>query len=190
MYGVPLTVMAAVGIPDARHFLRLAGPIIAVAAFLFVWRRMDAIIHHLFPDWEWQRKLGWLNFKAHRRADAFMRWLGYFVYAVLALTLAGILWAAQGLPNLDDWNDPPILLDLIVRALVLLLCLAFWAYYLLGELFPRMNRQYEEEELEKFRAEQSEYEKEEKMNPGSRLKKDQRSPLKISIVPSRPKPRH
>jgi hypothetical protein len=185
MNGSPLLVMAEVAIPDASHFLRLACPVIAVAAFLFVWNRMDAIIHHLFPDWEWQKKLGWLNFDALRRADAFMRWLGYFVYAILAAALVAILWAAQGFPNLDNWNDPPVLADLLVRVPIALISVAFWLFYLLYALFPKLNSQYEEEELQKFRAEQKALEHEEKMNPKSRLKE----PFRIEITPSRPKPK-
>jgi hypothetical protein len=187
MHVSPLSVMAEVAIPDARHCFRLAAPFIAVAAFLFVWNRMDTIINHLFPSWAWQKKLGWMNFTALRRADAFMRWLGYFVYAILAVALVGILWAAQGFPNLDNWNDPPVLEDLLVRVPILVICLAFWIFYLLAELFPRMSSQYEEEELQKFRAEQKELEHEEKMNPQSRVRKDLRAPFKISIVSSRPK---
>jgi len=185
MSGLLLSVMAVIAIPDAPHFFRAIGPGLAVVAFLFVWHRIEWVVNRLFPDWAWQKKLGWLNFSAIRRADAFMQWLGYFVYVLLAAALVGILWVAEGFPTYEDWSDPPVLAILLVRVPVLVVCLGFWLLYLLGELIPKMSNQYEEEELEKFRAEQKEIERQEKMNP----KLPGREPFRIEITPSRSKPK-
>jgi hypothetical protein len=171
MHGTPLSVMAEISIPDAPHFLRFAAPFLAVVAFLFLWNRMGAIIGFLFPNLEWEKKLGWLNITAQHRADAFMRWLGYFVYAILALALLGILWVAEGFSviDLDQWTEPQVMVELIVRMLVLLVSLGFWLYYLSFELIPKMHGQYEEEELEKFRIEQKVLDQQKSTNPGSPL---------------------
>ena len=64
-------------------------------AIAFVWwliNRTDRIIHHLFPDLEWEKSLGWLNIRAERRAKTAMRWIGYAIYAMLIASLYGIAW--------------------------------------------------------------------------------------------------
>jgi len=189
MHGTPLPVIAEIAIPDASHCFRLVAPFLAAGVLIFLWRNSDEIINRLFPQWEWERKLGWLNFAAHRRADAVMRWLGYFVYAILAVALLGIVWAAKGLSALGQWSDPIVLSDLLFRIPVLLVSLGFWLYYLGGYLLPRMHGQYEEEKLEKFREEQKELEHEQDRNPKARFNKPQsKSRLNSSASPNRGRP--
>ena len=185
-----LFIMADIAIPDAWQCFIWLAPFVTLAASIYLLRRMDLIMDRLFPHWEWERQLGWLNLAAQRRADRVLRWLGYFVYAVLGLTLLGIVWAAKGLSNFNNSDDPHVLLDLLIRIPVLLVSLLFWALYLGCELIPKLTGQYEEEELEKFRAEQAELELEREQNPSSRLK----SPLHKAganplITPNRPRRR-
>ena len=182
MHSPPFVVMAEIAIPDARHCLTWAAPILVLAAAICVIGRMDQIIDRLFPHWDWERRLGWLNLGAHRRAERILRWIGYFIYAVLGLALLGIVWAAQGLVAVDDWDDPHGLLEVVRHVSVLLACLGLWLLYLGCELLPKMRGQYEEEELEKFRAEQEEIEREHAPNPTSRVK----SPLPQATARIRP----
>jgi hypothetical protein len=188
MHGTPLPVIAEIAIPDASHCFRLVAPFLAAGVLLFLGRNSDEIFNRLFPHWEWERKLGWLNFAAHRRADAVMRWLGYFVYAILVVALAGIVWAAKGLSAMGQWDNVQVFSDLLFRIPVLLVCLGFWFYYLGGYLLPRMRGQYEEEELEKYREEQKEHEHD--RNPNARFNKPQtKSRLNSSASPNRGRPR-
>jgi hypothetical protein len=170
MHGVPVSFLAAIAIPDAGQCSRFMAPILAIAAVAFVIRRMDFIIDRLFPHWEWERKLGWLNLRAQHRADAFLRGLGYFIYAILGVALLGIVWVAQGLPPVQQWDDPMILSQLLLRIPVLLASLGFWLLYLGFELIPKLRGQYEEEELQKYREEQAVLERELEMKSGPRLK--------------------
>jgi len=171
MHGSLLPAFAEIAIPDAQQCLRVAAPFLAVAGLVALWRNLDEILNRLFPHWEFEKKLGWLNFKAQKRADTFLRGLGYFIYALLAAGLLGILWAAQGLAAIRQWDDVQVLGDILLRVPVLLVSLGFWLFYLFGHLIPRMCGQYEEEELEKFREEQRELEREQDRYPESRLKK-------------------
>jgi hypothetical protein len=173
MHAASLVFLAAVGIPDARHCFALIAPFVAVAAAVFLLRRMDVIMDHLFPHWEWERKLGWLNIRAQQRADSVLRWLGYFVYAALGLALLGIVWSAKGLAGIENWADPRELSGLLFLLPVLLVCVGFWLVYLGFELIPKLRGKYEEEELEKYRAEQAELEREYDRKLGGRMKSPQ-----------------
>jgi len=190
MHGSLLPAFAEIAIPDAQQCLRVAAPILAVAGLVALWRNSDEIINRLFPHWEFEKKLGWLNFKAHQRAETFLRGLGYFIYALLAAGLLGILWAAQGLAAIRQWDDIPVLGDILLRVPVLLVSLGFWLFYLFGYLVPKMRGQYEEEELEKFREEQRELERDQDRYPESRLKKPMSKPRLNSLTSSgRERPR-
>jgi hypothetical protein len=183
--------MAEIAIPDARHCFAWIAPFLFLAAAMFIIGRMDLIIDRLFPHWDWEKRLGWLNLRAQRQAETVLRWIGYFIYAVLGLSLLGIVWAARGLVDaLNNWSDPYVLSELARRIPVLLACLGLWLVYLGCELLPKMRGQYEEEELEKFRAEQAELERERELNPASRGKAPHRkSRLNITLTPSRPRPK-
>ncbi len=69
MHGSPFFVMAEMAIPDAGQCIDWAAPFLVLAAAVCVLRRMDLIIDHLFPHWDWEKRLGWLNITAHRRAE-------------------------------------------------------------------------------------------------------------------------
>jgi len=170
MHGAPFFFVAEIGIPSAGQCLTFAAPFLAVAAVVWLLRRMDQIIDHLFPHWEWEKQLGWLNIRAERQANAFLRWIGYFIYAALAMALYGIIWAAQVLSSLNGWSDPSALRDLLLCLPVLLVSVGFWLVYLGLSLIPKLREQYEKDELERFRVEQKEIEQERAMNPASRFK--------------------
>lgn len=169
--------LAVIGIPNAKVILVLAAPILTFYAMRWLARRTEEIIPRLFPHWEWEKNLGWLNITAERRANTFFRWLGYLVYATLAGALYGIVWSAEGFSQVDNWSDPYVASDLAVRMPVLLVSMGIWLFYLGGGLIPKLQKEYEEEELEKFRVEQAEIEKEREMNLGSRFNPSSHKPL-------------
>ncbi|MCE0498599.1 MAG: hypothetical protein LV481_11695 [Methylacidiphilales bacterium] len=169
MHGMPHLVMAAVGIPSAWQCLSVAAPFLAFAALRWVIHRVDRTVEHLFPHWEWERRMGWLNLRVQRRADTILRWIGYFLYALLALALYGIIWAAPTLGQLDRWSDPGFLNEISLKLSVLLVSLGFWLVYLGFDLLPKLRRQHETEELEKFRAELAGRETEDDHPPKSRF---------------------
>ena len=186
MHGSPFFVMAEIAIPDAGQCIAWAAPFLVIAAAVCVLRRMDLIVDRLFPHWEWEKQLGWLNFTAHRRAEKVLRWFGYFIYAVLGMALFGIVWAAQGLASIRDLSDSSVMVELALRVPVLLACLGFWLVYLGCELLPKLRGQYEEEELIKFRAEQKELDEERERNPVSRIKSPlHKTRINSSITPNR-----
>jgi hypothetical protein len=190
MHGSPFVFMAEIAIPDARQCIAWAAPFLVVGAAVCVLRRMDSIVDHLFPHWNWEKSLGWLNITAQRRAERVLRWLGYFVYAVLGLALFGIVWSAKELASISDWSDSSVVPKLALCVPVILACLGFWLVYLGCELIPKLRGQYEEESLEKFRAEQYELERERDMNPSSRVKSPLHKPrLDSSTAPNRIRPR-
>ena len=57
----PLSILAAIAVPSAWQCLAVAGPFLAIGAVWWLINRTDQILNHLFPDWEWERKLGWLE---------------------------------------------------------------------------------------------------------------------------------
>jgi hypothetical protein len=161
--------LAEIRIPNAGECLLFLGPLATMAFIWWLFHFVDQVIHRVFPGLEWQRQMGWLNIKSERRAEAVLRWLGYFLYAVLAAALGGIVWGAIGLRQLDDWGDPMVTADLAMRVPVLVLSFVPWLIYLGFTLWPRLRREYEGEELEQYRAEQAALENEGEAHPGSRL---------------------
>jgi len=170
MRAQPLSFLAEIAIPSAGQCLRVAAPFLAVAAAWWLVARMDQIIAYLFPHLEWERKMGWLNIRAERQANAIWRWLGYAVYALLATALYGIVWSVQGLPPLDEWTDPSQVSEVATRLPVLLVSAGFWLVYLGCGLIPQLRNQYETEDLENFRAEQKELEREQELLRSRRKK--------------------
>ena len=162
--------------PGAWQCFVWTAPFLSVAAVWWLINRTDRIVNHLFPDLEWEKSLGWLNIRAERRANAALRWVGYGSYALLAVALVGIVWAAQGLQALDNWSDPWVMGDLSLRVPVLVICLGAWVLYLGCWLIPKLRAQREEAELKKFRAEAEEAEKERETNPRSRIPSPLRKP--------------
>ncbi|MCE0523176.1 MAG: hypothetical protein LV480_09730 [Methylacidiphilales bacterium] len=157
------------GVSIAWRCLVLAAPFVSIAALWWLINRTDQVIHYLFPHLEWEKSLGWLNIRAERRAKTALRWIGHAIYALLAVALYGIVWAAEGLRQLDHWSDPWVVGDLALRVPVLAICLGAWVLYLGGWLMPKLRAEREEAELKKFREEMEEAEKEREMQSHSRF---------------------
>jgi hypothetical protein len=163
--------LAEIGIPDVWQCLGLAGPFLALFALRWVIRHTDEIIEKLFPHWEWERKLGWLNISAQRQAETVLRWIGYCIYALLAAALYGIVWSVSGVGNLKRLDDPGTAADAFLKLSVLLVCLGLWLVYLGCELIPKLREQAVREELAKAREEDAELDEEEPsyLKPPSRF---------------------
>lgn len=171
MHGaVPFLFLATIAIPDVWTCLAFASPFLAGVAVWWLLRRIDQILNHLFPHWEWEKQLGWLNIRDERRADTILRWINHGLHALLAGALYGIVWGVQAVPSVDNWADALVMGRLALRGPVLLFCLGFWLIYLGCALIPKLRAQYEKEELEKFRAEAQETEDEREKNISSRMR--------------------
>jgi hypothetical protein len=192
MHGTTGLFLAQINIPDARECLVIAAPFLSLVALSWLVKNIDGIIEHLFPDWEWERNLGWLNFSAQRKADAVLRWVGYLIYACLAAALYGMAWAAQGLAAANSGTGAIDMTDVIWRVSVLVGALGFWVAYFGLELIPKLRNQYETEELKRFRAEQAELEKEREPDAVSREKSPLQKPRldkPVGTTPARMRPR-
>jgi len=177
------TIHTEIGIPTAGQCLLFAAPILGVMCLYWLFRNSDRIIDSIFPNWEWEKKLGWFNLRANRRAEAIWRWMGYFVYALLAAALYGILWGSTAFADMAQ-QTPNTVADGMGKLTLLLVCFGFWLVYLGVELIPKLRDQYEREELEKYRAEELNFEEE---NPRLRKPTSPLSP-KIEIWSRKPLP--
>lgn len=153
--------LAQIGVPTAGQCLRFLAPIAALVVLGWMLRNLDHFINRIFPSLEWQRQLGWLNICAELRASAVLRWGRHFVHALLAGALFGIVWGAGGLSELRQWRNPDVMRDIQDRLPILAICVGLWAFYLAGDLLPRLRREHEREELARFRAENPDAETEE-----------------------------
>lgn len=161
--------LAAIAIPSATQCFMILAPMAAVAAVYGIYKGLDQALSKCFPGLEWQRQLGWLNIKAERQAATVLRWIGYTVMAMLASALYGIVWGAEGLRLLPRWSDPDALAELDLRLPVLFGSFSLLLFYFGAALLPRLRREYEEEELEAFRAEWAALEEEKTGGESSRL---------------------
>jgi hypothetical protein len=161
--------IAVIAIPSAIQCFFVLAPIAILAALYGILRGLDRALSRIFPGLEWQRNLGWFNIKAERQAAAALRWLGYAVMAFMASALYGIVWGAEGLRLLSRWYDPDTLAELDLRLPVLFGSLSLLLFYFGVALLPRLRREYEEEELEAFRAEWAALEEEKSSGEPSRL---------------------
>jgi type VI protein secretion system component VasK len=172
----------------------IALPVIVLAALGWLVARTDRIIHHAFPDLEWERNLGWLNIRAARRANRALRWVGYSVVVLLLDSLVGILWVAKGFPRLADWTDPWVMGELALRLPVLGLCLLIWIIYLGCGLLPRLRAEREAAAFRKFRAEMKADDEERASESPSRihapLPKPRSDAPTVTLVPNRNRSRH
>jgi hypothetical protein len=180
----------------AWQCLNFAAPFLAVMAVWWLINRIDRIINHLLPDLEWEKSLGWLNIRAERQVNSALRWIGYCIYALLAVALYGIVWGAEGLQHLDNWSDPWVMGDLALRVPVLGICLGAWILYLGGWLIPKLRAEREEAGLKKFRAEMKEAERERAIHSPSRIHSPLRKPRTnaplgppVPLVPDRTRKR-
>jgi hypothetical protein len=139
--------------PSAMQCVAIAGPVGSVFGLIWLVRHGHEWVAAIFPHWEWERELGWLNLRAHRRADRIFRWVRYVVHAGLLLALGGIIWNAFIFGSFDEWDDPGAVGILLIHLSMLIACLAVWIVYLVTILAPRLREEYEREELERFRKE-------------------------------------
>jgi hypothetical protein len=160
--------VAAIAIPSAVQCFSVLAPLAALALFWMILKGIDQVLSKAFPGLEWQRSLGWFNIKAERQAAAVLRWLGYMVMALMAAALYGIVWGAVGLRLLSRWYDPDTLGEIQLRLPVLFTSLSLLLFYFGAALLPRLRREYEEEELEAFRAEWAALEEEKTSREPSR----------------------
>lgn len=161
------------------QWANLVAAIVSTCAAWWVISRADWIINRVFPYNEWEKSLGWLNIRAQKRADAGLRWLGYFVYAMLAIALLGIPWAAEGLRTMGPWYEPDVLSGFLLRLGVLVLCFGLWFFYFGCGLLPRLRREREQKEwkdLQKFRAAHTEAERARPVESRSRVHKPPQKP--------------
>jgi hypothetical protein len=164
---------------NAFHFA--VAPFLVVMASWWLVNRTDRIVQFIFPDLEWEHSLGWLNIRAARRARTALRWIGYFIYLLLACALLGITWSTEGLRESDGVVDASTIGSLLLNMAVLMVCLGFWFVYLGCGLVPSLRRQREREQLaglRRFRAEMGEKERErDRHTPlASRVKSPLRKP--------------
>jgi hypothetical protein len=160
---------AVIAIPSALQCFSVLAPIAAIALFWLIFKGIDQTLSKAFPGLEWQRSLGWFNIKAERQAAAVLRWLGYLVMALMGAALYGIVWGAEGLRLLPGWSDPDTLGGIQLRLPVLFGSLSLLLFYFGAALLPRLRCEYEEEELEAFRAEWAALEEEKARREPSRL---------------------
>ncbi len=149
----PTSYFADLALPSWHDVSTFAAPVLVLAALAWVVSRTDRIVATAMPDLEWERSLGWLNIKAEKRASRAIRWVGYGVMVLLVDALVILFWAAKGLPDLSDWNDPWVMGDLALRVPVMVLCVMIWVIYLGLGLVPRVRAEREAAAYKKFRRE-------------------------------------
>jgi hypothetical protein len=152
-------------IPTAGQCLAIVAPVASVCSIIWFARYGDRVIESVFPHWEWERKLGWLNFKANRRAAFMLRGVRHLVHAFLLLALVGLLNFSYCLGQPQDLDTVPGFITFTFQGIDLIACLAPWIYYLFFVLAPRVTAEYEEEELMRYRAENPEDDSESASGP-------------------------
>ena len=174
---LPSSIIAKAIMIMAWKALVFLAPFLAIMILWWLVNQTDRLMNFLFPDLEWEASLGWLNIRAERRANTALRWLGYAIYLLLGAALYGIAWAAVGLQDVDNWSEPLVAGDLLLRVPVLVLSLGAWVLYLGSWLFPKIRAEREEAALKRFRIEMEEQEKERERNPRSRVNSPLRKPM-------------
>jgi hypothetical protein len=157
-------------VPSISQCLALAGPFLAVGAIIWFWRHGDAVIARLFPHLKWESELGWLNLRAHRRADRIMRGLTHLLHLVLLGALAGILGLSWMLGQPHDMDSVSGAFSIPFEFVDLMLFLGMWIVYFSYALAPRLRAEYEEAELRRYRLENPEVEEERRQSANDRLK--------------------
>ena len=139
--------------PSAAQCFTVAGPVAGIFGLVWLARHGQNLVEEIFPHWRWERQLGWLNLRAHRRAETVLPWIGYFVHAGLLCALAGIVWNAYLFGNFNQWDDSTAVGYLLLHVSTFVACLAIWIVYLTTILAPKIRHDYERAELERFRRE-------------------------------------
>jgi len=142
-------------VPSASQCWSIIGPIVAVIVVIWLMRNSTRIVETLFPQLEWERKLGWLNARADRRANQVLRGLQHLLHLFLLVMLAGELTFAWLAGNPD--TDSSVGLFTLAGTYVYMgVCLSPWIYYFVVVLGPRLQAEFEEQELARYRAENPE----------------------------------
>jgi hypothetical protein len=139
-------------VPSASQCWSIAGPIVAVVVVIWVMRNSTRIVETLFPQLEWERRLGWLNARADRRANQILHGLQHLLHLFLLVMLAGELTFAWLAGNPDTASSAG-LLTLAGTYVYMGVCLSPWIYYFVVVLGPRLQAEFEEQELARYRAE-------------------------------------
>ncbi len=151
---------AALLVPTAGQCLRVAGPLVLVLGTVWFWRHGELFLERLFPHWEWERNLGWLNLRADRQAERLLRFCTHLLHLALLGALVGILFLSWSLGQPQDTDSAIGLFSLGAVWLYLIACYGFWIYYFVAILAPRVRDEYEAAELARYRKENPELEKE------------------------------
>jgi len=146
-------------VPSASQCWSIIGPIVAVIVVIWLMRNSTRIVETLFPQLEWERKLGWLNARADRRANQIMRVLQHLLHLFLLVDLVGVL-AFGWLVGHPDTETQAGMLMLANEYVYMGVCLSPWIYYFVVVLGPRLWAEFEEEELARYRAENPEVDEE------------------------------
>jgi hypothetical protein len=153
-------------VPSASQLWHIFGPIVSVVVLIWLVRNCNQVIERLFPHLEWERRLGWLNAGADRRARLMLRGLHHLVLFFLALDLLVVLWFAWQIGQRDTETPVGMLVlagDFVYWGAFLSPCL----YYLFVVLVPRVHAEFEEQELARYRAENPDVEHEKKSTDAS-----------------------
>jgi hypothetical protein len=147
---------AALLVPTAGQCLQIGGPIVLVLGTIWFWRNGDLLLERLFPNWEWERQLGWLNLRANRQADRILRALTHLLHGALLIALIGILALSSFLGRPLDTDSAITLFSIFGVWVYLIACYGFWIYYFAAILAPRVRDEYEAAELARYRRENPE----------------------------------
>jgi hypothetical protein len=149
-------VVMALLIPSPGQCLTIAAPVASIAAIIWFSRHGDRVIARLFPHWEWERRLGWLNARANRRAETVLRGLRHLGHTFLLFDLAAILGLSWFVGGPHDMDSGASVFTYVLEMVYLGVCLIPWIYYFVVILGPRIRAEFEEEELQRYRAEHPE----------------------------------
>jgi len=148
-----ISLFASIGVPTAAECFRMLAPFAGIIAMFWVIGSADGWIRRLFPRPDWEEQLGWLRLRAERKASRMLRWGGYAVHAIFAIFLLGIVWGAVAVGRWGAQPDNGTLRELLIRLPILVSSFVLCLGYVVAELLPRLRREFDEEELVRFRAE-------------------------------------
>jgi hypothetical protein len=143
-------------VPSVSQCLAIAAPAAGIGFIIWFLRHGDRVVARLFPHWEWERRLGWLNAKANRRAETVLRGLRHLGHAFLLLDLAAFLALAWLVGGSHDMDSSIGAFSYLLEMGYFGACLVPWIYYFAVILGPRITAEFEEEELQRYRAEHPE----------------------------------
>jgi hypothetical protein len=161
----------ALFIPTPGQCLAVAAPVVCIGGVIWFARHGDRVIERAFPHWEWERKLGWLNRKANRRAEMVLRGLRHLLHLFLLFDLLGFLVFAWLTGQPQDTDSAAGLFTYALEMIYMGVFLSPWIYYFTMVLGPRVTAEYEEEELQRYRSE----------NPGDNGESRKPPPPRVTV---------